>query len=124
GRWLRDWRRTSPLVVLVLFLGLVAWNSQRDASTVDAGWLGGPSFVLGVGSDRPTPQAGESSEPLGITPYVDESGPHTFMQLQPGSAEPVTYDPCRSLHLVVNARTAPDGADVLLEEAVAEVAQR
>lgn len=123
SRWLRDWRRTSPLVVLCLFLGLVAWNSGRDGATANTGWLGGPTFVLGVGTDRPPLQRAESDSPLGVVPFVDGSGPHTFMQLQPGSTDPVTYDPCRPIHVVINDRTAPPGTEVLVEEAIAQVAQ-
>ena len=52
---------------------------------------------------------------------VSESGSYRFLAHQPGRGEPVTYDPCRPIHVVVNDRIAPAGADELLDEALSEV---
>jgi hypothetical protein len=70
---------------------------------------------------RPTP-APQSAYPLGIPPWVADVGDHAFMATQPGSAEPVAYDPCRTLRVVVNGRTEPRRGARLLEEALALVA--
>lgn len=118
----RDWRRTGPVVVLFLFLAAVAWN-DRDGSASGGQWTwaGGPSFVLGVGDERPPLREAESDEPLGVPPVVAGTGPHAFMATQPGSMEPVAFDPCRPIAIVINARTAPPAGADLLAEAIAEV---
>ena len=37
------------------------------------------------------------------------SGSYQFVRQQPGSADPVTYDPCRPIHYVVNPAREPQG---------------
>jgi len=54
---------------------------------------------------------------------VPSAGPHKFIAVQADGSTPVTYDPCRPLSYVVNARTAPLGGDILLTDAVETVAQ-
>jgi hypothetical protein len=49
---------------------------------------------------------------------------YAFTAHQPGRpGAPVTYDSCSTIHLVVNDRQAPPGADSLLSSAVDEVAE-
>lgn len=48
-------------------------------------------------------------------------GEYAFMATQTGD-EPVTYDPCQPIRVVVNPRTAPPGGQTLLGEALDEVA--
>ena len=56
------------------------------------------------------------------TPHAD-SGSYRFIAHQAGLPDdPVTYDPCRPIHVVVNDAIAPPGADRLLDEALSEVA--
>jgi hypothetical protein len=43
------------------------------------------------------------------------------MATRAGLGTPVTFDPCRPIHVVVNSAAAPPGADRLLREAMAEV---
>jgi hypothetical protein len=51
------------------------------------------------------------------------SGSYRFIAHQAGRPDdPVTYDPCRPIHVVVNDRIAPAGADDLLDQALSEVA--
>jgi hypothetical protein len=45
-------------------------------------------------------------------------GPFRFARLQPSRPNPVAYDPCRPVHVVVNARTAPAEHDELLRTAL------
>jgi Matrixin len=63
--------------------------------------------------------------PLGHPPtVVPTGGTFAFQQHQPGIAnKPVTYDPCRPVHVVVNNDLAPQGADGLLTEAIDRVAK-
>ena len=120
----RTWRRSWLAVSLFVFLGLVAWNDWDGAASgggAGSGWAGGPSFVLGVGDERPPLRESDSDEPLGVPPVVAGAGPHTFMATQPGSIEPVAFDPCRPIDVVINARTAPPIGAELLAEAIAEV---
>ena len=71
---------------------------------------------------RPTPQRAASRVPLGTPTLAPlHAGPHRFLAFQPDSSAPVSYDPCRPLPYVVNARTAPPGGDVLLERAIRRV---
>ena len=73
---------------------------------------------------RPSPSAEAGSGPLGApAPLTVESPAHRFTMRQPSSTEPVAYDPCRPIHVVVNGRTAPAGGDGILAEALAEVSR-
>lgn len=75
------------------------------------------------GPRYPPPDADRSDHPLGTPPPVPaEHGDFAFSQLQEGSDEPVAWDPCRPVHLVVNTRTAPPDGLVLVREAAASVA--
>lgn len=55
---------------------------------------------------------------------VPGGGTYAFLATQPDSDEPVTYDPCRPIHLVVNERTAPPDADAILADAIREIEER
>ena len=48
-------------------------------------------------------------------------GPHAFSQTQPGSDEPVGWDPCRPIRYQVNPDGAPDGGDELIENAAERI---
>ncbi len=75
------------------------------------------------GPRSPPPDAHRSDHPLGTPPPVPaEQGDFAFAQLQEGSDEPVSWDPCRPVHLVVNTRTAPSDGLALVREAAASVA--
>lgn len=51
-------------------------------------------------------------------------GAYRFMATQPGSSTvPVSYNPCRPIHVVVNDDLAPRTADALLDSALARVAE-
>ena len=55
---------------------------------------------------------------------VAGSGSYRFIAHQPGRPDdPVTYDPCRPIHVVVNDAIAPPGAERLLAEALSEVSR-
>lgn len=68
------------------------------------------------GGDRP---ADARAEPLALPPTLHSSGPHTFVQTVDG--QPVRYDPCTPIHVVVNRRTAVEGADEMLSQALDSV---
>jgi len=50
-------------------------------------------------------------------------GGFRFVRNQPGSTEPVSYNPCRPIHYVVNPSGAPDDYLELVQQAVGEVAR-
>jgi hypothetical protein len=54
-----------------------------------------------------------------VTPEV--GGSYRFLATQPGTRVPVTYNPCRPIHVVVNDDLAPSSADALLDSALARV---
>lgn len=120
-RKLRRWRSYVPAVIVVGALAGVA--TLQGGGTSEAAWLSGRHVVLTVGGgDRPTPQAAASEVPLGIPAATPAGGGrHLFSATQPGSAEPVTYDPCRPITVVVNARTAPSGSEGVLAEALEQI---
>jgi len=49
-----------------------------------------------------------------------DPGDHAFLRLQPGSGEPVRYDPCSPIRYVINRHLAPNGAVDDLNEAIAQ----
>jgi hypothetical protein len=87
-------------------VAVVATHHVLGAQGLSVG-LDGIHAVRGSGPDRPVAATG---------------GTFRFMAHQPGRPDdPVTYDPCRVLHLVVDARRAPRGTAQLLPQAVAAV---
>ena len=119
-RWsaVRSWvalGAAAALVVFTQFAGGVAPTS--------ADWVLRPSMPLAADADAPRPsrQAAESPEPLGVPVITAAGGPHDFALRQPYSDDPVAYDPCRTIRYVVNERTMPPGAQMLVRDAVETV---
>lgn len=104
-------------VMLVVFAGLLVWNVRKGPTTLVMG-----DASAGSVSDFPRPPAGVESadEPLGAPPpLARESSSYAFLATQEGSDEPVAYDPCRPIHVVVNGRTAFLGAEEMVQGALA-----
>jgi matrixin len=81
-----------------------------------------PLHPLGLGRSSPPPGHEESRFPLGLpAPVAFPSGSYAFIRLQPGSTNPVTYDPCRPIHYVVNPAGEPLGAQTSVRTAIAAV---
>jgi hypothetical protein len=88
--------------------GPQGWTSEADPSKPLTAWPAAPDGV--------------AAGPLGQPPTdVPDADSYLFRSKQPGSNEPVTYDPCAPIHYVVNDRTAFDGAMDELDAAIAEV---
>lgn len=51
-----------------------------------------------------------------------DGGQYAFLETQEDSDEPVTYDPCQPVRVVVNTRTGPPDAMVLVADALDEMA--
>jgi hypothetical protein len=71
---------------------------------------------------RPPPHP-EATTPLGTPPSVAEDGTYAFRHLQDGTDDPVAWDPCRPIPVVVSSATAPRDADELLDQALGVVAE-
>jgi hypothetical protein len=64
--------------------------------------------------------AGFDDQRAGFVPeLVDGSGSYEFTRTQPGTDEPVAYDPCRAIEVVVNPQGAPANYDHLVDTALA-----
>jgi hypothetical protein len=119
--------RIKPLLLVAMFLGLVGWlwtTDEADSEIAFGGWEGSPATATQYDGalPRPTPRENEVTSPLGSPePLPPGTGPYRFLATQPGSSEPVTYDPCRPIDIVVNPRTQPAWAGDLLDQALVEV---
>jgi hypothetical protein len=115
-------RRSLVVLVLVAFVAAVA-IADHDGG----GGSGAPTWASGADGkalvatgSRPTPSAAASDAPLGEPADPDaDGGTFAFLETGPDGTTPVTYDPCRPIEIVVDDRTAPDGGEELVEEAVA-----
>lgn len=90
--------------------------------------LGGLSVASMRGDDQgsstmafPDRPADAESKPLGIPPEVGASDDFAYTATQDGGSEPVTYDPCAPIHVVVDPRTIVERGSRLLDEAIEEV---
>lgn len=116
GRWKRHSGRLVVigilLVVAVAFVNQIR-NQGPGSSDVAAGAV--------VEGGQPPRSTEAQDEPIGEPEPHPASEAYEFMATQADSDEPVAYDPCRPLHVVVNARTQPPGGDVALAEALERV---
>ena len=73
------------------------------------------------GIDVPSERADVSTEPLGAPPtVVGGEGGYAFM-LRHADGSPVTFDPCRQVHVAVNPAHEPAGGRDLLLEALGDL---
>lgn len=94
----------SLLVTAVLLAGIVALAPSENMVTVRR--------LFGFGDDR-----------LGTVPEVRQGvGSFAFMQTQRGSDEPIAYDPCRPIEVVVNPEGAPGNYEELVDTGLARTA--
>ena len=74
--------------------------------------------------ERPTPAPSSSSQPLGRPADPSATGgTHAFVRTQPGTSDPVAYDPCRKIEIHIDERTAPKGGRAIIDRAIAKVEQ-
>ncbi len=97
------------LVVLIVVV-ILGWRLPGSASLYEINRLlyGVPGASTAY---RPAPQPPEGE------------GGYAFINTQPGSPDPVTYDPCTVIHVAVNHTNAPPDADRMVAEAVDAVAR-
>ena len=100
-------RSSSTAISVVAALGLVAAavlfhpSSQMEAVR----------RLVGLGAERrlPAPQV------------VDAGGTFTYAMTQPGSSDPVGWDPCTTVEYAVNPAGMPPGARPMVDRAVARI---
>ncbi|MEW1953128.1 hypothetical protein [Terrabacter sp. NPDC080008] len=125
------------LVVVGAFFARPALFGTPSSSVVVAGvpipvgdqpgWVNGTPLTGGAGGDTrdiwPPVPPDARSRPIGAPgPRLSWSNDYVFMSTIPeAGGRPVSWDPCRPIHLVVNNAEAPAGADLLLREAAASV---
>ena len=112
-------------VMLAVFGGLLWWNVRGGGSNASLGVGPFRGDVTGgriSASERPPAGVGLEPQPINAPPSLAaESQSYVFMQTQPDSADPVAYDPCRPVHVVVNERTVSGGAGALVYQALEAV---
>ncbi|MEO6987675.1 MAG: matrixin family metalloprotease [Aquihabitans sp.] len=130
GRFRRLRRRVPGwvLIAVLLVIAVVAVEvyqrrSEPSPEVTSASTMPDVLVFDGQVTDWPSVPADVSPVPLGTPPAPPSgSGSHAFLQTQPGSGEPVAYDPCRPVQVVVNDLAAPAGTEGLIAQAVADVA--
>jgi hypothetical protein len=95
----------SLLVTLVVLVGVLAFTPGVSGYRIRA--------LVGLGNDRLHD----------VVQAPHGQGQFRFTRTQPGSHEPVSYNPCRPIHYVVNPAGAPADYRELVDQAVAEVAR-
>ncbi|MFC5676413.1 hypothetical protein [Aeromicrobium endophyticum] len=103
-------RATVAVAVLVVLLGGASVAARLDDSSSDSAFPGRPDDA--ASAPLGAPAAGGTA-----------SDAYAFIATQKGGSDPVTYDPCAPIHLVVDARTIVDGGMKLLEQALDEVSE-
>lgn len=90
----------TGLVVGTVITALVAWHPAYG--------MDGIRRVLGL-----------HETPVAAAPEADQGrGEFAFVMTQPGSDDPVAYDPCRQIEVVINPQGAPPGYAELVATAV------
>jgi hypothetical protein len=123
----RRWPAVVAVLLVVSFLGwLVTQGGRilRPSSSLPITTDSGAERLEHAGeiADLPSPSREQSSEPLGKpAPLAEASDRFSFMRVRTGPTTPVAYDPCRPIHVVVNARSAPPKAAAILNEALDSV---
>lgn len=109
-RWGSDARRRAGTAATVLALLLVG----AFVATLHEG----PSSSASAFPDRP---ADARDTPRAVRVPAAGSSTYAFVEKQADGIEPVTYDPCVPIHLVVDPRTIVDGGMRLLDQALDRV---
>jgi hypothetical protein len=108
------------MLVVGMVLGLVvATHPGYEAGTIRALVTDVVSGDAWRTEDPWSEQVPVSGAPL----EANGSGDYTFAMTQPGSEEPVGYDPCTVVEVVVNPEGAPDGYAEMVDVAVQRTAE-
>ncbi|HEY7858480.1 MAG TPA: matrixin family metalloprotease [Candidatus Nanopelagicales bacterium] len=135
----REWTKLGVALVLIVALAVIvvpgAGSRWPLAATSPALTLAAPAHdrVTPTAPAAPTPSSPENDGPYPTPGYQEASHrllparpstgsrTYTFEDFQPGTKTPISYDPCRPIHFVVNPVGEPDGGTGLIRDAVAKV---
>ena len=107
--------------------GHVAQDGRRDVGALRVDGERGSTLVRGLLTAIVVVLAvGLGAKGWGMTGWADELPPddplaYSFMRTKERTRQPVVWDPCLPVQIVVNKESAPPEADVLLTEAVSRV---
>ncbi|GAA5108959.1 hypothetical protein GCM10023339_08520 [Alloalcanivorax gelatiniphagus] len=90
----------TAVVTAALLAGVVMWHPAEQFDTVRR--------AIGMGAERPLP----------APTVVRAGGTYTWAMTQPGSKDPVGWDPCEEIRYVVNPTDEPAGGRRLITEAL------
>lgn len=109
------------LVLVVLVTTAVVW---RDVGALPLPWAAAVPQAGTHPAGGPPPGLGEAAAPLGHPPDVAPAGSYVFLNTQryrQGATVPVTWDPCRAIHYVVDDAGAPADFGVVVASVLGEV---
>ncbi len=101
-----SWRTSTRLTVLAtaaLLAAVMLWHPSDQFGTVRR--------AIGLGPERPLP----------APTVVHRGGTFAFAMTQPGTDEPVGWDPCEEIRYAVNPDGEPAGGHELVDRAVARI---
>jgi hypothetical protein len=123
-------------VVAALIVALFWVRSQNGGDpTTASGPSGGAAIVnpfddtpaagvVRIEGGQPPPAEDAQDTPIGRPPLLPSSDePFQFVATQANGSDPVAFDPCRPIHIVMNRRTAPAEGDALFREALGRVSE-
>jgi Matrixin len=111
-------------LVALLAAGLMAVIAYMVLDPGAFSLPGDSGLASGAGGNNPSPRGPDSDVPLGMPgalPFV--VGQYAFGTMQEDGAAPVAYDPCRFIPVVLNLRTAPAAAQIVVAQALSEISQ-
>lgn len=136
-RWRQNSRRrirraTGAVTSVVAVVAVFTWLDRQPVTQAElrddhvfarrrielADWLTAPR--------RPHPPAGVGAQdqPIGTpAPLIEASSHFRFLERHSDGQSPVTWDPCRPIHYVVNHRTAGAGSAQALEDALEQLSR-
>lgn len=115
----------SAVLVVSVMVGAIGWIDRSGNYQGTEAWTGADSTSSRPPlSKRPTPKEAPSRTPLGTpAPLERSSSAYRFLQSQDRGDDPVAYDPCRPIDVVINRRTAPPGGVEITRRALREVSR-
>lgn len=105
----------------VLWAGAAVLGAVMLAGTASYAASTGSTYLKARLAGLPTPPA--DARPTRILPAVvapDAPGRYAYMRVRPDGS-PVTYDPCRPIHVVINPAGAPPGGEQSVHNALARL---
>jgi hypothetical protein len=121
-RWMGRQKSKVIFLVVVAMIGVAAYFDTRQPSNQILWGTAEPQAEIVDVSRAPSAKLATSKTPLGSAPDVaNTNAPYAFVMTQEGSAQPVAFDPCRPIPVVINDAGAPAGTTPIIEEAIERI---